>query len=214
MGTLTRQASRPLRAGLVLGLLAVLVAGCDLFKPATPEVVTSGCTLLASYALPESCLLYMQIGIEHKDDCGKGVYLGALTDGFRADFDLAVWNAYADTRPAEWDLSFEGEFVSRFIQAYPYPYRMEWLEDPDYPIANEDKGDQSRVLHRHYKVWARKPTADSLLIAAGYAKLTFTKVPAAGWALALWEDRVDPDAGFPPTDPDQQSFGQRRLEGR
>ena len=222
MGTVNRRVSRRFRAGLALGLLAVLIAGCDLFKPATPEVGGGGCTLHPSYTSPEDCLRYMQIGIELKDDCGKEAYLGALADtatdgrGFHAFFDLAVWNAYAATRPADWDLSLEGEFVSRFSQSYPYPYRMRWLEDPDYPISNEDNGETTRIRHRRYEVWAlRQSTADSLLIAVGYAKLTFVNISASRWALTLWEDRVDPNVGFPPTQyPDQQCFGHRRLDGR
>ena len=216
MGTVTRQACSPLRAGLALGLLAVLVAGCDLFKPASPEVGGGGSTLLPSYATPESCLRYMQIGIERKDNVGQSAYLGAMADtttdgqGFHAFFDPAVWNAYDGIRPADWDLSHEAQFLSVFIRSYGDPYEMEWLEDEVHP-HDDDLGNQM-ILHRRYKVRAlRQSTADTLLIAVGYADLYFTRISAARWALYRWQDRVDPAVGAQPADPDQQTFGSRRL---
>jgi hypothetical protein len=160
----------------------------------------------------------MQIGIERKDNLGQTAYLGALADttkdglGFHAFFDPAVWNAYNGIRPADWNLDYEAQFLSVFIRSYGDPYKMEWLEDMDYPIANEDKGEDSRILHRRYKVWAlRQSTADTLLIAVGYAKLSFAKISASRWALVLWEDRVDPAVGAQPAVDDQRTFGYRRL---
>jgi hypothetical protein len=220
MGTLTRRTSRPLCAGLAIGLLAVLVAGCDLFKPASPEAGSGEFTILPNYTSPESCLEYMRIGIERKDNVGQDAYLGALADtttdgvGFHAFFDLAVWNAYTGPKPADWGLAHEAQFLSTFIRAYGDPYKMEWLEDMDYPIANEDKGEKSRILRRRYKVWAlRQSTADTLLIAVGYTELHFTWISASRWALIRWQDRVDPAVGAQPSGAaaDQQTFGSRRL---
>ena len=216
MGTVTRRACGPLRAGLALGLLAVLVAGCDLFKPASPEMGGGGSTLLPSYATPESCLRYMQIGIERKDNVGQSAYLGALADtttdgqGFHAFFDPAVWNAYDGIRPADWDLSHEAQFLPVFIRSFGDPYEMRWLPDEVHP-HDDDLGDHM-ILHRRYEVRAlRQSTADTLLIAVGYADLYFAKISAARWALTRWQDRVDPAVGAQPADPDQQTFGSRRL---
>jgi hypothetical protein len=216
MGTLTFPASRLLRAALALGLLAVLVAGCDLFKPATPEVGGGGATLLPSYAHPESCLRYMQIGIERKDNLGQDAYLGALADsttdgvGFHAFFDAADLKNYPGTPPTDWDLRHEAQFLSVFIRSYGDPYEMNWLEDVDYPHDVYD-GDNA-ILRRRYKVWAlRKSTADTLLIGVGYTELYFTRISASRWALVRWQDRVDPAVGSPPAIDDQQTFGSRRL---
>ena len=49
---------RAARAALLLGLLALPLAGCGLFRPTSPEVGDSGATLLPSYADPESSLKY------------------------------------------------------------------------------------------------------------------------------------------------------------
>ena len=65
-------------AGLLIGLLALLLAGCGLFKPTSPEVGNSGTALLVSYADPETCLSYMALGIENKDNVGLTAYTGAL----------------------------------------------------------------------------------------------------------------------------------------
>ena len=216
MGTLILPGPRPLRAALALGLLAVLVAGCDLFKPATPQLGTVGATLLPSYAHPESCLRYMQIGIERKDNIGQDAYLGALADstndglGFHAFFDPADLKNYPGTPPTDWDLRHESQFLSVFIRSYGDPYKMSWLEDMDYPHDVYD-GDNA-ILRRRYKVWAlRKSTADTLLIGVGYTELHFTRISASRWALVRWQDRVDPAVGAPPAIEDQQTFGSRRL---
>ncbi len=219
MGTVTRRVSRPLRAGLALGLLAVLVAGCDLFKPATPEAGSAGSTLLPSYATPESCLRYMQLGVELKDNAGQDAYLGALADtlmdgvGFHAFFDPAVWNAYDPSiLPADWDLGYEAQFLPAFIRSYGDPYKMDWLPDEVHPHDSYSTDGNSALLSRRYEVRAlRQSPVDTLLIAVGYADLYFARISAARWVLYRWQDRVDPAVGAQPADPDQQTFGSRRL---
>jgi hypothetical protein len=220
MGTVTRHPAHLLHAGLALGILGVLLAGCNLFKPASPEIGGSGATLLTDYSLPDSCLRYMQVGIERKDNAGQVAYIGALADstrdgvGFHAFFDLAVWNAYkgaGGTPPADWDLQHESDqFFPTFIRLYSDPYEMKWLPDEFNP-HDVDNGD-SRILHRRYEVRAvRQSTADTLLIAVGYADLYFSRISASRWALTRWEDRVAPDVGVQPADPVQQTIGSRRL---
>jgi hypothetical protein len=220
MGTLTLRASRPLRAGLVLGVLAVLVTGCGLFKPATPEIGGggSGCTLVPSYADTGDCLRYMQIGIQLKDDCGKEAYLGALADstkdgmGFHAFFDQAVWEAYDGIRPADWNLDYEAQFVSLFNNVKLLPYRMMWLPDTIHPYDYTNPEENRMILHRRYEVYAlQESPVDTLLIAVGFADLYFAKISASRWVLYRWEDRVDPRVGARPANEDYRTFGYRRL---
>jgi hypothetical protein len=218
MGTVTRRASRPLRAGLAVGLLAVLVTGCDLFKPASPEIGDGGTALLPSYATPESCLRYMQIGIERKDNLGQSAYLGALADtatdglGFHAFFDQAVWNAYSGVRPADWNRDYEAQFLPLFFSVKLDPYEMKWLPDEVYPYDYVNPAGDRMILYRRYEVRAlQQSPVDTLLITVGYADLYFARISASRWALYRWQDRVDPAAGFPPADSYHQCFGYRRL---
>jgi len=209
------------RRALVGVLLGACVSGLssngcsELHRPTA--VVQDRSHFSPSYAMPESCLYYMQVGIERKDDVGQAAYLGALADtltdglGFHAFFDPAVWNAYAGIKPADWGLAHEAQFLSVFIHSYADPYETKWLPDENYPYDLMPDADHA-ILHRRYEVRAvRQSTAADLLIAVGYADLYFARISAARWALYRWQDRVDPAVGAQPTDPDQRTFGYRRL---
>jgi hypothetical protein len=218
MGPVSHHRPRPRRVLLALALLAALLAGCDLFRPARPEVGTSGGTgFLPNYSDPESCLYYMAVGIGRKDRVGQDAYLGALADstklkvGFHALFDPAVWNAYSGTKPADWDLDHEAQqFLPAFINLFSDPYEMVWGEDQSNPHPIYPDPDHV-ILFRHYEVRAlRQAQGDSLLIAVGYAELTFAHVQGR-WAMIQWKDKVDPDIGALPVNPLQQSFSYRRL---
>jgi hypothetical protein len=206
---------RGARAGLLLGLLALLLAGCGLFKPTSPEVGASGDALLASYADPESCLRYMAIGIERKDNVGLAAYVGAMADtssdgvGFHAFFDAAVWSAFSGIKPADWDLDHEEtQFYPAFIVLRTDPYVMQWTGDLEHPL--DDNPDAThKILHRHYRVVAVSGP-DSLTIAVGYADLYFSYLTSR-WALTKWEDRVDPDYGANPANELWRTFGYWRL---
>ena len=203
----------------MLGLLAVQVVGCGLFKPATPEAGVGGAVMIPDYSVAESCLHYMQVGIERKDVPGQDAYLGALADtttdgiGFHAFFDEEVWRAYAGAdKPADWDLRHEAQFLSVFLRSYGDPYEMKWLQDEVHPYDDTPPDVDHRILHRRYEVRAlRQRTADTLLIAVGYADLYFARISASRWVLYRWQDRLDHVVGAQPKDPDQQTFGSRRL---
>jgi hypothetical protein len=222
MGTVTRRGSRLFRAGLTLGLLAVLVAGCDLFKPAIPEGGGVQTTRLPNYSHPESCLVYLKFGIERKNAVGTDAYLGALADtindgvGFHAFFDPAVWNALKAAYPNEsaefWGLTHEAQFLPSFFSVLLCPYEMKWLPDENYPYdATPDVNHM--ILRRRYEIRAQqKPPADTLLIAVGYADLYFARISPARWALTRWQDRVDPAVGVRAAKDDTLSFGSHRLK--
>ncbi len=208
---------------LVGALLAVTAIGLsgngcsELHKPTAP--VPDRSHLHPSYAQPESCLHYMRLGIERKDAAGLDAYLGALADttsdgvGFHAFFDPLVWNAYPGLKPADWDLPHEAQFLPVFIDMHADPYEMKWLPDEVYPYDYVSPEGDRMILHRRYEVRAlRQATADTLLIAVGYAELHFARISASRWALTRWQDRVDPAVGVEPADPEQRTFGYRRLD--
>ena len=221
MATVIRPRRRTLGAGLA-GLLALLLlAGCDMFRPALPEIGGKGPSVIANYSSPDSCLHYMKLGIEAKAK-GQELYIGALADtsvdklaGFRAWFDPAVERLFT-FRPEAWLLADERDFFNRFIVKSSYPYVMQWQRDT---LITDDRADRGggtyAVLHRRYQVFSIEPTQQgevSLLIAVGYADLYFIRISPSRWALRRWDDRVDPLVGAQPQDPLQQSFGYRRLD--
>jgi hypothetical protein len=203
-------------AGLLIGLMALLLAGCGLFKPTSPEVGAGRSALIVNYADPESCLAYMALGIENKDNVGLTAYTGALADSsadgvaFHAFFDAAVWNAYTGVKPDDWDLDHEEtQFYPAFIALSSETYKMEWLPDVEHPLDETIDSDHV-ILHRKYEVHAISST-QSLLIAIGYADLYFTRISASRWALARWQDRVDPSIGVNPSNEMWRTFGYWRL---
>jgi len=216
MATVIRHRRRGLGANLVSLLPLLLLAGCDMFRPARPELGGKGSSVIANYSSPDSCLRYMKLGIEAKAK-GQELYIGALADttvdkvaGFRAWFDPAVERLFTFQRDA-WLLGDERDFFNDFITKRSYPYLMEWQRDT---LNWDDRGDAQAVLHRHYQVFSIEPTQqgqDSLLIAVGYADLYFIRISPSRWALRRWDDRVDPAVGAQPQDSWQQSFGYRRL---
>jgi hypothetical protein len=215
MATVIRPRRRAIGAGLVGLLPLLLLAGCDMFRPALPEMGGTGTSIIANYSSADSCLRYMKLGIEAKAK-GQELYIGALADttvdraGFRAWFDPAVERLFT-FRPDAWLLANERDFFNDFITKRPYPYLMEWQRDT---LNWDDRGDAQAVLHRHYQVFSIEPRQggqDLLLIAVGYADLYFIKVSPSRWALRRWDDRVDPAVGAQPQDSWQQSFSYRRL---
>jgi hypothetical protein len=213
-----------MKDGLVLvGMLLVAAAigvssnGCsELPKPTAP--VPDRPHFSPSYAHPESCLRYMQLGIERKDNVGLNAYLGALADtttdgpGFHAFFDPAVWNAYNGIRPLDWSLEYEAQFLPLFFSLKLSPYEMKWLPDEVYPYDYLSPEGDHMILHRRYEVRTlQQSPADTLLIAVGYADLYFARISASRWALYRWQDRVDPAVGAQPADPDHRTFSYRRL---
>jgi hypothetical protein len=201
---------------LVASAIGLSSNGCsELPKPTAP--VPDQPHFSPSYAHPESCLRYMQLGIERKDHLGLDAYLGALADtvtdgvGFHAFFDQAVWNAYSGIRPADWNRDYEAQFLSLFFNLKPSPYEMKWLPDENYPYDEMPDGDHM-ILRRRYEVRVlQQSPAGTLLIAVGYADLFFVRISASRWVLYRWQDRVDPAVGVEPADPEQQTFGGRRL---
>ena len=217
MGTLRTARLRALAAAATVGLLGLLGAGCDLFRPARPEVGGLGFHIVANYTSLDSVLYYMKVGIENKSSDGQAAYIGALADtnvdgvSFFAFFDPAVWVAYQGTKPDKWSLDQEVLFYGAFAKVRDEPYTMWWQTVDQYPDdPNEQTLSQARRV-RHYQVYAHiLATGDSLLIAVGYADLTFVHI-GSRWKLSRWQDRVDPLIGFPPQNPLQQTFGARRL---
>ncbi len=204
-----RRPARIPRLVAIVAIVALPAAGCGLFRPAEPEKGTRVVIPVPDYSHPDSCLRYMAIGIGLKD-AGQSLYLGALSDGFQAYVDLTVWTALNDaTRPQVTDLATEQQFVNGFIRLKPDNYVMTWEQDINQPHDDGSVDAPPMILHRRYTVRDIR-ARDTLLIAVGYADLTFQKTSSSRWAMTKWQDRVDPLYGAVRAD-EARTFGYRRL---
>lgn len=207
MGPLIRARVRRLLPVLVLALGA---GGCGLFRPAEPEQGTRLVIPIPDYSRPDSCLKYMAVGMGLKQN-GQALYLGAMSDDFKAYVDLTVWAALNDeTRPQVTDLSTEQQFYSGFVRLKPDNYVLTWEQDISQPHDDGSLDAPPMILHRRYTVRAVRTQGDTLLIGVGYADLTFDKISSSRWAMTKWQDRVDPLYGAVRAD-EARTFGYRRL---
>jgi len=197
-------------------------SGCNgLFTPAVPEP-PSGAQIILNYRSPEATMNTMAAGVAAKAR-GSSAWLGAFADstrpedgpGYHQIFDPGDLSLYQGScqceAPTDWRTSQEQNFYLAFLQVRPaddYAIIFEVVDsNPDQP-----PGDESALVHRHYTVLATAPDGNSrLVIAVGYADLTFTKI-GDKWLVTRWEDHVDPAVGLNPTDPYQITLGRRRLD--
>ena len=71
------------------------------------------------------------------------------------------------------------------------------------------------LVNRRCGVLATSPGGiPTIIIAVGYADLTFTRTPNDRWVITRWDDHVDPDVGVNPSEAEQLTLGRRRLESR
>lgn len=204
-------------------MTGAVFGGCKgLFTPAIPEP-PSGRPIVPDYRTPEATLNTMRQAIAAKA-LGSSAWLGAFRDSTRPE-DTPAYHQVFDAvdldffeggcqcaAPSDWRASHEQNFYATFLNVRPgddYAALFEpWDENPD-----DVPGDDTAVLHRRYTVLATAPDGNStLVIAVGYADLTFTRVSADRWLITRWVDHLDPDVGVNPTDPYQLSLGRQRLE--
>jgi hypothetical protein len=198
-------------------------SGCrGLFTPAIPKPPT-GPPIVVNYRTPEATLGTMRQGIAAKGQ-GASAWLGAFPDSLRPEdgpgyhqfFDSADKSFFEGAcqcqAPPDWRTSQEQDFYLSLIDVRPGDeYRIDFVPDPTSP--DPDPGDTQVLLHRHYVLLANSPDGNSsLIIAIGFADLTFSKVVGDRWLITKWDDHVDPAVGVNPSDPYQLSLGRRRLE--
>ncbi len=215
-----RPAGLPVLALIVLALaLALGTPGCKLFDPAKPETPTEGGqVILANYTTIDSCLKYMRVGIEAKSNQGQTAYLGTLADPnrdgasltFHATFDPVDLAAFSN-KPSDWVLDDETKFYGFLVQRFGGDLIMTWDVNPGYPGETWNEQSPEVLIHRQYEIRNAKTTGDTVLVARGYADLTFTRVQTR-WALRQWDDHVAPR--LDPNNQDERTLGYRRLESR
>jgi len=203
---------------LLLGLM-LLVQGCGLFKPASPQPPIFGSGIVGRYNLPDTTLNTLALGIADKAQTnGQSVYMAGFADSsvdgvdFHAFFDPATVVRFTSGGHAppdlNWRTPYEQNFYVKFAQIQPSAtYQFIWQVDSTSVI--DDIQPTTALLHRKYRAFAALgDTAISL--ARGYADLSFVKI-GSDWKIVRWQDREDPAANI---DAGELSFGQRRLESQ
>jgi hypothetical protein len=205
-----------------LAVAALLAAGCDYFKPVTPEPPTNTDVVAIDLSSPDLTLETLRLAVEAKGLRNGDVAYRACfaestavnTPAFHAFFwpeDANAWTSQGKVLPSDWTYRDEAPFYNvgpRSIASLrDEPYQMSWeVEKPD------EFGTGSAVLHRHYLVIAEGTSGVAEIIAKGYADLVLVQQSTTGnWVITQWQDRSDPDVD--PLLP-QKTWGLRRLESR
>jgi hypothetical protein len=198
-------------------------SGCrGLFTPAIPEPPT-GNPIVVDYRSPEATLRTMKLGIAAKGQ-GASAWLGAFPDSLRPEdgpgyhqiFDPADKSLFEAAcgclAPGDWRTSQEQDFYLSFLEVRLSDAYVAVFDSID-ALPDGTPTASTALLHRRYAVYANAPDGNTtLIIAIGYADLTFTKLTGDRWLITRWEDHVDPAVGVNPSDPYQLSLGRRRLE--
>lgn len=209
---------------LGLGLCGVLLlGGCNLFQPRTPEPPSTG-GVVTNYTDPAATLETLARAIEAKAAGNSpSAYMGGLADSitardaenFIAFFDpeaVTVWrNVTGGTPPNEWGPPLEKQLFTHLPDLSGDVYSFVWYEDFQHP-NDEDPAPNVKVLHRQYVLTATpKGGTNAQTLAIGYADLTFILSKSGDkWVIARWQDRVDPTVGANPSS-GNQSFSALRL---
>jgi len=214
----TRIAALVAAAGLTL-----IAAGCtNPFTPAKPAPPIGG-GVIPQFGTPEQLLTTIASAISTRGVSGQNAYAQSLADStspttlafyaFHAPTVVDAWKQETSlTPPDPWDSRLELLFYSYLAERLPtFTYSFVFLPDnlssSDPPV---DEVNGLAMVHRHYYLYATSQSIQKI-IAVGYADLYMQKVNSR-WYLYRWEDRVDPDYGVHPSDPDEVCMGRRRLD--
>lgn len=205
---------RPRIAALALAT-ALAGTGCELFKPAEPEL-SVGRVIIGNYSDPDSTLNTLAYGVRAKaTNGGQDAYLKGLADPnldggrtFVAEFDPAtIARNSGQTIPNPWGRTEESTFYSRLASDAGLSRQdLQWKpgDRDDPPIAGD-----SATVFRQYVVSRRSSSTNAVTtIGIGQAELRFVHVPR-GWVIVRWIDREEPS---PPAN--AVSYGQLRLNSR
>lgn len=224
MGALRRNRPAPRWRIPVLALLALMAGACvNPFKPADPEPPDAD-GVVEDFRTPEDVLNTIAAALQNRTTNGANAYLHAFAEStlagdraFRAHYDGGVkstWqSANSQSAPEPWDLSLERNLHSSISVIAPPAdvYLFQWEEDPDSPNDETPADSDTALFHRHYTLFAVPLEGNPRKIAIGLADLSFQNKDGR-WSIFRWVDRVDPDVGVNPVDPDQRTMSWLRLE--
>jgi hypothetical protein len=183
-----------------LALVLATLAGCELFKPATPEPPPPD-PVETNYTSPASVLETVRDAIEAKNRVNAAkAYEDAFGDpipttsggdgrGYWAFVEENVLATFNPRPVSPRNFEQELQFYSRLVTVREEAYQMTWVQDP---IHVDQPGDDDRILHRVYTIRAVPPSGASIDVARGIADLYLHRV-STRWVIVRWDDRRDPD---------------------
>lgn len=209
-------------ARLAFAAFALLAgAGCiGLFEPETPVPPSTGSSSVeVNYTTPSLLLQTLADAIAAKGQGnGPTAYRDAFAifdrDGvdFVATFDPEVEAQYLSERgvpPPVWTRDLEEGFYAELATERPEGYLLSWSD----PFGEDELQDNQVLIHRKYQLRVVDEEFNAQeRIATGIAHLRMIRVGGNRWTITEWDDEVDPEVGATPEDPDELSFGKRRLQ--
>ncbi len=215
---------------LTLGCVALasLTASCtNPFRPADPPP-PSGNAVVENFATPAAVLETIADAIRNKGPSGQTAYANAFAEStatrltsrafyaFHFPAVVANWRTISQREPpSPWDLTLERNFYNYLVGVYEtFDYTFVWERDSGSPNDEIDDASGTALLHRKYTLVASsESTLEVKVIAIGFVDLFLYK-DSGRWAIYRWQDRIDPQVGVTPVDPDELSMGARRLNSQ
>lgn len=193
----------------LLTIALALPLGCvNPFRPADPEP-PDGTGVTENFQTPEDVLETLRLAIESKSTNGENAYAHCFADSvapadraYRGFYDpkvRQVWQTGTPIpAPEPWNLELESKVPQYlYIQRQNAEYSWQWSRDPF--SGNDDVDADTTQFHRKYVLQATDPNSSAgEIICIGYADLSFIKI-GNRWAIARWNDRVDPTVGENPS---------------
>ena len=207
---------RSLMRVLAMGMtwLTLTGSGCNLFEPAQPEPPNEE-AIIPDYSAPDQTLDMIAQAMRDKARTnGSSIYIGAFADSTSPTmpaYHHFFWPTdvidTGITPPADWSVSHERNFYSKFINLRGDEYELKWDLDE---VSGLDKiGVRTAEIHRLYRVITNTAEGDSNgTIARGFADLTLVKGADESWRIVIWNDRADPTADV---GAEEVTLGRRRL---
>jgi len=211
---------------LAAATLTLVVSGCvNPFRPTDPPP-PSGDGVTENFATPAALLNTIADAVANKGPAGQTAYSNAFAEStstttrafYAFHFPAVVdnWRAISQREPPNpWDLTLERNFYNYLVGVYEtFDYTFVWERDLSSPNDDIDDAAGTALLHRKYTIVAiSESTSEQKVIAIGFVDLYLYKT-SGRWAIYRWEDRIDPQIGVPPADPDALSMGARRLDSQ
>jgi hypothetical protein len=195
---------------------ALLLAGCNYFRPAQPEIPSNVApSVPTDYSTPDATLQTLKLAIEDKSTTtGQTAYMGAFANpaadgqGFTATFDPLTVARFNPTPDTNWSFDREQLFYSNLSRVDgDFKFLFSW---GDFLGDRDVIEPTTATLYKSYILEATQNEGASYVHEArGNAEIHMVLI-GNKWKIVQWIDSEDPHADI---NAGQRSFGFLRLAG-